>query len=267
MVNGIGSYNNYMSYLQTQMPRSGPNPAEMFNKIDSDGSGGISQSELKTFAEGISSRTGNGIDTTNAISTYDTDGNGELSSDELRSFMEATMGPRRGMMGMQGGHGPENLFNALDSDGSGGISQSELDAFAADVSSRTGNSIDTTDAVSTYDTDGSGELSSDEFRSFMEATMPPPRGMMGEVGSTGTSSTSSAESVISAYDTNGDGVLSSDELQGYLDNTSTTSFMALMQQALSAYSMNHENSLFSNLENNPLNYGGFSGYSSFDFST
>ena len=54
MVNGVSSYNNYMSYLQTQTEKSRPDRAEMFNKIDTYGSGGISQSELDAFVQDLS---------------------------------------------------------------------------------------------------------------------------------------------------------------------------------------------------------------------
>jgi len=194
MVNGIGSCNSYMSYMQIQTARSRPDPAGMFNKVDGDGSGGISQSELETFAQNISNKTGNSIDTADAVSTYDTDGNGELNEDELKFFMEA---------------------------------------------------------------------------SGVKPPPPPPppsggAGMMGGVDSDDESSTASADSVISAYDTNGDGVLSSDELQGYLDDNDTASFKTLVQQAMSAYAMNFGGGGSSNEEDSLFNFGGFNGYSPVD---
>lgn len=167
---------------------------------------------------------------------------------------------------------PAGMFNKVDSDGNGGVSQSELDSFVQDISSKTGNSIDSTNAVTTYDADGNGELSGDELKSFMEASgmkpPPPPRGgdAMKGVGSIGGSSTTSAESIVSQYDTNGDGVLSSDELQGYLDTSDTASLNALMQQALSAYTMNFGSSGSSSLEDALLDFGGLSGYSPVDLS-
>lgn len=169
MVNGIGSYTGSMSYLQFQAPRTRPDPAEMFNKIDTDGSGGISQSELETMA----GKTGQSIDAESVISTYDADGDGELSSEEMHSYMESTMQQGLGMMRMPGGqgmHGPGDLFTALDADESGGVSQSELDEWAQNMSDETGNTIDTTDAVTTYDTDGDGVLSSTELQAYLDET-------------------------------------------------------------------------------------------------
>ena len=190
MIHRIGS-NDYMSYLQTQTARSRPDPAEMFNKVDSDGSCGISQSELETFAQDISSKTGNSMDTTDAISTYDADGDGELSEDELKSFMEA---------------------------------------------------------------------------SAIKPPPPPPGGacMMGGVDSEDETSTTSADSVISPYDTDGNGMLSSEELQGYLDNNNTASFQTLVRQALSAYTMGFGSGGFSNLDDTLFSLGGYNDYSPVD---
>jgi Ca2+-binding EF-hand superfamily protein len=274
MVNGIGS--SYMNYSQTNAVRSRPDPAEMFSKVDTDSSGGISQSELESFVTNISNKTGKSVDATGAVTTYDTDGSGELSQDELKSFMEATMPPPGGVKRMGGGQGQKDPFSAIDSDSSGGVSQSELETFLADFSSKTGQSVDSTNAVSTYDIDGNGELSKDELKSFMDANEiappppPPPPGGMGMKNGTEKSdetSTTAADSVISAYDTNGDGLLSSDELQGYLDDTDTgsaSSMISLLKQAISAYSANSTGSSLFDMSETYLSIGESSGYSSVD---
>ena len=88
MINGISSYGSYMSYQQIQAMQQQRGPAEMFNKVDTDRSGGISQTELETLAESISGKTGQTIDTEDAVSTYDTDGDRELSDEELRAFLD-----------------------------------------------------------------------------------------------------------------------------------------------------------------------------------
>jgi len=271
MVNGISSYNSSSSYLQPQARRNKPDPAEMFKKVDTDGSGGISQSELDTLAKKISSHTGQTMDTENAISTYDTDGNGELSSKEMDAFMRSTMQQGMGHMGMQGG--PENLFTALDTDSSNGVSQSELDTWSQNMSDDTGNTIDTTDAITAYDTDGDGELSSTELKSFLDASgvpspqtagMAPPPPPSSESSDT-SSSTSSASSVISKYDTNGDGVLSASELQAYLDDQSS-SIESLISKAMSAYTSSIGSSHTYSLQDLFMNLTGSSeGYTSVDY--
>lgn len=76
---------------QFSLPSSSPpseDSEEKFDEYDTDGSGGISESELETLAEDFSAVTGVTIDTEEAISTYDADGDGELSSDELDTMME-----------------------------------------------------------------------------------------------------------------------------------------------------------------------------------
>jgi len=272
MVNGISSFNSYQGCLQPQAMRPRPDPAEMFKKVDTDGSGGISQTELDAMAEDMSSRTGQTIDTSNALSTYDTDGNGELSSEEMDAFMKSTMQQGMGHPGMAGG--PGDLAVALDTDGSGGVSQSELETWAQNMSEETGNTLDTTDAVTTYDTDGDGELSSTELKSYLDASgvpspetagmappPPPPASGSEDAGS------SSADTVISKYDTNGDGVLSSAELQAYLDDQSTASSDSLTAKALSAYSSNTGSSTGINLEELFMSLAAsFKNYSPVDFS-
>ena len=244
MVSGISSSNSYMNYM-------------LFEALDTDGSGGISQSELDTWAKKMSSVTGTTIDTTNAVSTYGT--NGVLSADELNSFMESTMQQGMGFASIppasqdsSDSSASTDLFNAI-TGGSSTMTQAELDTWATDMSQATGNTIDTTSAMSTYGTDGT--LTSSEFQSFLDANgisapqnagmapppPPPPFSGSSETSSSTTSSTSSADSIISEYDTNGDGVLSASELQAYLDDnssTSSTTSSSLVEQALSAYLMN-----------------------------
>jgi Ca2+-binding EF-hand superfamily protein len=248
MVNGIDSSSSYLTYLQTHPTKHKTSAAEMFNKVDTDGSGGISASELETLAQKISKDTGQTINTKNAITTYDTDGNGELSSEEMSAFMQATMQQGMGMMGMHGGPGKGgDLFTALDSDGSGGVSQSELDTWATNMSSETGMTLDTSKAISTYDTDGNGELSDTELKSFLDASGIKPPTSQASLNSsastdlfnaiTGGSSqmtqsqldtwatnmskatgkTLDTTNAISTYDTDNDGTLSATEFSSFLD--------------------------------------------------
>jgi len=272
MVSGISGSSTAGYLLQTQAMKNKHDPAEIFKTIDTDGSGGVSPSELDTLMEKISSDAGRTIDTTSTISTYDTDGNGELDNTEMDAFMRSTMQPGNGPMGMQGG--PGNLFHALDTDSSDGVSLSELETWAQNMSADTGNTIDTTDAITAYDMDGSGELSSTELKSFLEASgVPSPQTAMAPPpppppGNSGTSSAStSADSVISEYDTDGDGVLSSTELQAYL-NDQSSSDSSLFAKALSAYTSTLESDqtsfladLFKSIAGNsesyiPIDYSG-----------
>jgi Ca2+-binding EF-hand superfamily protein len=248
MISGISDSSNCTAYLhQAQTMHHRPSSADMLNALDTDGSGGISQSELDTWAKNMSSETGQTIDDSKAISTYDSSGDGVLSSTELDSFLKASGPSAPAFQGMGGGR--HDLFTALDDDGSGGISQPELDAWAKKMSSDTGKTIDTSKAISTYDSNGDGVLSSAELNSFLKSsgikppengTMPPPPPSQAGAAENGSAS-KSADAIISRYDTNGDGVLSSSELQACLDDagqTSSANDSSALAQAISAYLTN-----------------------------
>jgi Ca2+-binding EF-hand superfamily protein len=249
MISGISDSSNYMTNLlqapKTNHKRGGP---DMFKALDTDDSGGISQSELDTWAKSMSSKTGQTLDTFKAISSYDNSGDGVLSSSELDSFLKA--GGLQAPSFQNMGQGPQDLFSALDSDESGGISQSELDTWAKNMSGKTGQTIDTSKAISTYDSDGDGALSSSELKSFLKSNgiqapadgaMPPPPAPSEASGSETESASKKADSIISRFDTNGDGVLNSSELQAYLEDANKASLAnssSFLAQAISAYLMN-----------------------------
>lgn len=265
MLSGIGSYNGYSGYLQNQaMGRA--DPSEMFNTTDTDGSGGISQTELEDWIGAMAENTGTSIDTTDAVSTYDSDGDEELSEEELQSFMRDTLPPPQGMMGMGPFDPAEGLFQALDTDGNSGISETELSNWVEAMSEETGNTIDASSALDEYDLDGDGELGSTELESFLTANgIGAPSGADEAAGSPpgGVSSGSSA-SAISEYDTNGDGVLSSEELQAYLDDLEENSSTPHKQESISNYSMNLENSGTFDPQDVFMKLGGTGAYSPID---
>ena len=105
-ISSIGSGNYYMEQMFAMSNRStaggmagqmaqgagpgrGPDPAEMFDKVDIDGSGGLDQSELQTMADGISAATGETVDAEELLATYDADGDGALNEEETQTAMEA----------------------------------------------------------------------------------------------------------------------------------------------------------------------------------
>ena len=79
-----------------------PDPLGIFKKTDSDGSGGVSQAELKNLAAVIKEKTGKIFEVTNdTFNSYDTNSDGSLSGDELKSvFDNSGFGPPQGMQGM-----------------------------------------------------------------------------------------------------------------------------------------------------------------------
>lgn len=79
-----------------------PDPLGVFKKTDSDGSGGVSQAELKNLAAVIKEKTGKTLDVSNdSFKTYDSNSDGSLSGDELKSVLDNSgFGPPQGMQGM-----------------------------------------------------------------------------------------------------------------------------------------------------------------------
>ena len=89
MIGGINGMNSNMSMMNSQSMRQ-PHGAQAFNRIDSDGDGGINKTELEVFSEKISEKTGKSLDIEEAFSSFDTDGDSTLNSDELKSFIASS---------------------------------------------------------------------------------------------------------------------------------------------------------------------------------
>jgi Ca2+-binding EF-hand superfamily protein len=251
-MSSISGISGYMSYACTQGMASSQRQkggGDLFSKIDTDGSGKVSKTELQDFTKKMSQATSTTVSTDDSLDTYDKDGDGELSSTELKCYLDANR-PKQppmdmmgmGMMGMPPGPSPEEKFSEADADQSGGLSQTELDALLSGISQAAGTTIDTTDAIASYDSDNDGELSSDEVKDFLDAsglTPPPPP----QIGLNGTGEDTSSDDLfssltddaISTYDSDGDGSLSSTELKSFLTNNLTKLSSDYIIKALSAY--------------------------------
>ena len=76
---------------------------DMFNKIDSNGDGGIDKAEFSDLAKKLSEVTGKSLKADDAFSKYDKNGDGTLSKDELGTFMKDNApAPPKGMGGKGG---------------------------------------------------------------------------------------------------------------------------------------------------------------------
>ncbi len=103
MMDGISSLGSFTSIMQQSagMQRR-PDPEEMFNKLDTDGNGGIDQAELNAFAEKIAAKTGEAMNVEETFATADTNADGLLGQEEMDSLMtqlrETMGGPPKGGM-------------------------------------------------------------------------------------------------------------------------------------------------------------------------
>ena len=214
--------------------RPPPSPERLLSKIDADGSGGVSDTELQGLLDDVAKKTGVRSQTSAAdlVKQYDANGDGSLDADELGQTMQSVLPPPPSTMAFAQsrsgdnstnaaatGQAGDDLFGKVDSDGDGSVSQTELqallEAMSGGTASKTGVSSD--QVFSQLDANGDGSLSEAEFDAGrpsgaagdaggMQAMgMPPPPG--GPSGAGGSSSAASYDPL----DTNEDGVVSAAE--------------------------------------------------------
>ena len=172
---------------------------QLFGKLDTNGDGAIDTSELKTFADDISSKTGTTVDASSLMTSLDSDGNGSVSSTELKDNGKALFDQlRQQLMGsqLQATSRPpdaDKIFSSMDSDGDGSISKSELDSFLSQRTDGSGNGPSAADLIARDDSDGDGKISADELKAGMQNGPhgPPP------ARSQGSSSTGDTSEIIS----------------------------------------------------------------------
>ena len=215
--------------------RPPPSPERLLSKIDADGSGSVSDTELQGLLDDVAKKTGVSSQTSAAdlVKQYDANGDGTLNADELGKTLQSVLPPPPSTMtfaqsrsgdssasAAATGQAGDDLFGKVDSDGDGAVSQTELqallEAMSGGTASKTGVSSD--EVFSQLDADGDGSLSEAEFDAGrpsgaggdaggMQAMggMPPPPGGPGGAG--GSSSAASYDPL----DTNEDGVVSAAE--------------------------------------------------------
>ena len=222
--------------------RPGPSPERLLSKIDTDGSGGVSDTELQGLLDNVAKKTGVSSQTSAAdlVTQYDANGDGSLNADELGKTLQSVLPPPPSTMAFaqsRGGEGSssatsatgqagDDLFGKVDSDGDGAVSKTELQALLEAMSGGTANQtgVSGDDVFSQLDTDGDGNLTQAEFDSGrpsgpgagtdgMQAMggMPPPPGGPRGAGSAGAASDSSSTTSYDPLDTNEDGVVSAAE--------------------------------------------------------
>jgi Ca2+-binding EF-hand superfamily protein len=201
-----------------------PDPKELFNRMDSDGSGSISKNELQAFDDDMAKKTGKSQDIDTAFGTYDTDSDGALTTGELNSLLQsfAPSGAGRAEMGPPPPPPQNDVTTAYaENSGEDGLSslvaqlQSLLQQLTSseDSSALTGNSVSGGSGgfFGKVDTDGSGGVSQSELQAIAE-TMQETTG-----GSIDTS-----DEAFATYDTDADGSLSDDELKVVMEASRST---------------------------------------------
>lgn len=216
--------------------RPQPSPERLLSKIDADGSGGVSDTELQGLLDDVAQKTGVSSQASAAdlVKQYDTNGDGSLNADELGKTMQNVLPPPPSTMAFAQsrsrdsstnaaatGEAGDDLFGKVDSDGDGAVSQTELqallEAMSGGTASKTGVSSD--EIFSQLDADGDGSLSEAEFDAGrpsgvggeaggMQAMggMPPPPG-----GGPGGAGGSNSAASYDPLDTNEDGTVSAAE--------------------------------------------------------
>ena len=155
-----------------------PDPGELFNNLDNNSSGSLSQTEFQTLADKISEATGEDLDVEELFATYDEDEDGVLSETETQAVMEdfrpegPPPPPPGGMMnGMQGGP-PPDFFGEADEDEDGAINETEAQTLVDFINQATGEELDVENFLAAYDEDGDGVLNESETQTAMETKRP-----------------------------------------------------------------------------------------------
>jgi Ca2+-binding EF-hand superfamily protein len=224
-ISGASSSSNVWAALNTQRSQ---HQAKMFAKVDTDGSGSVSETELSTMLDDVSKKTGTSLgDSKELFSKMDSNADGQLSSAELDAGMKALMPPPSTMEFAQshtlGGsnNSQDDRFAKVDTDGDGAVSKDEFQALSDKIKADTGK--DANQDFSKLDTDGDGQLNKAEFdagrpqppegqQAAQGAGGPPPAGGPGGPppagGAGGAKSASSSDTTYDTLDTNQDGVVS-----------------------------------------------------------
>ena len=208
--------------------RPAPTPERLLSKIDADGNGGVSDTELQGLLDDVAKKSGVSSQTSAAdlVKQYDSNGDGNLNADELGKTMQSVLPPPPSTMAFAQSRGDsatgqagDDLFGKVDSDGDGAVSKTELQALLEAMSGGTASQagVSSDDVFSQLDADGDGSLTQAEFDAGrpsgaageagggMQAMggMPAPPG-----GPGGASASADSTTTYDALDTNKDGEVS-----------------------------------------------------------
>lgn len=158
---------------------------QLFSKVDANGDKAIDKTELTSFLNFVSEKTGTGsVDSQALLESIDTDGNGAISESELQDNSEVLFDQLRAqLMSSEASqaapppppHGDAGeMFAGIDSDGDGAISKTELESFLSDRTSETGDGPSADELLARDDADGDGSISLAEFTEATSRRGEPP---------------------------------------------------------------------------------------------
>jgi len=182
-----------------------PDPLGIFKKTDSDGSGGVSQAELKNLSDVIKEKTGKTFEVSDkSFKTYDSNSDGSLSGDELKLVLDNSgFGPPQGMQEMGPPPPPpqqaSNSYNANSSH----LGQDSVSELVSNLQNLLGQ------LTGTSAQNGPDGMQGPPPGGGQQGAPPPPP--PNDSGSTSSESTSTFQ-VFDAMDTNKDGTVSTEEL-------------------------------------------------------
>lgn len=168
-ISASSNYGNEINQTRMQQMRQA-----MFSKLDEDGDGTISSSELSSATKSSSSSSGQSLSASKILSALDADQDGSISSSEFSTGMDSfdsamqALAQSSGAKGMRppppppDGASAEDMFSKMDSDGDGSVSKSEFEAASPD-----GNTSRADKIFSTIDTDQDGTISASENEAAM----------------------------------------------------------------------------------------------------
>ena len=153
---------------------------EMFNKVDSDGNGGVDATELQSMLDDIAKHTGTSSTTTaaDALAKMDSNGDGSLDSSEMETGMKSLMPEPSSTMAFaqarSGEGGPKGAGGA--SPASGGSSSTDIDPLDTNedgtVSEQERAAGELKDAIQNLlkaaDTNGDQKIGASEFDQFKD---------------------------------------------------------------------------------------------------
>jgi EF hand len=189
---------------------------KMLKKMDTDGNGGVEQSEFQAALEKVAGKLGidAGEGATEWYASLDADRNGSLDGGEVGSLLQNLFSSAAGTQAFVQSRGDEARFAELDADSDGMISMAEFGITPATETTV----IQTTTVISSAQdpalaATGSGAVAAPATApSAPTAAAAPAEAVASAEPANGTSPEDSLQALMKSADTDGNGSISSEEL-------------------------------------------------------